>query len=142
MSTTHRRHCAIYTDGGARGNPGPAAAGGVIIADDGSTVAEISEYLGITTNNVAEYRALILVLERAIGAGFREADICIDSELIVKQLSGEYRVKDEKMIPLHQRVKNLLSQFQAATINHVGRDQNKRADKLVNAVLDARAAGA
>jgi len=139
MSTATRRHCAIYTDGGARGNPGPAAAGGVIIADDGSIVAEMSECLGITTNNVAEYRALIMALQRAIGAGFREVDICIDSELIVKQLRGEYRVKDVKMIPLHQRVRSLLSHFQAATISHVGREQNKHADKLVNAALDAQA---
>jgi ribonuclease HI len=142
MSGTARRHCAIFTDGGARGNPGPAAAGGVIIADNGTVVAKISEYLGIATNNVAEYRALILALQRALDAGFREVDVCLDSELIVKQLSGEYRVKDAKIVPLYQRVRRLLSQFGKSSIQYVPRERNKRADKLVNAALDAHMAEA
>ena len=137
MSSGTRRHCAIYTDGGARGNPGPAAAGGVIIADDGTIAAEVSEYLGIATNNVAEYRALIVTLERALEAGCSDVDVCVDSELVAKQLNGAYRIKDAKIVPLAARVRHLLRQFDAASVHHVRRDQNKRADKLVNAALDA-----
>lgn len=140
MSGTARRHCAIQTDGAARGNPGPAGAGGVITADNGTTVAKISEYLGIATNNVAEYRALILALQRALDAGFHEVGVSLDSELVVKQLSGEYRVKDAKIIPLHQRVRRLLSQFEKSSIQYVPRERNKRADKLANAAIDAHAA--
>jgi ribonuclease HI len=133
----HASHCVIYTDGGARGNPGPAAAGGVILADDGSVVAEISEYLGVATNNVAEYRALLLALQRALDAGFRQADVCMDSELIVRQLSGHYRVKDAKIIPLYAKARHLLARFDDVNITHVRREQNQLADKLVNAALDA-----
>lgn len=133
----HASHCIIYTDGGARGNPGPAAAGGVILADDGSVVAEISEYLGVATNNVAEYRALLLALERALEAGYRRADVCMDSELIVRQLSGHYRVKDAKIIPLHAKARHLLARFDDVSIAHIRREQNQHADKLVNAALDA-----
>lgn len=130
-------HCVIYTDGGARGNPGPAAAGAVIIADDGRVTAEISEYLGVATNNVAEYRALLLALRRALDDGYRRADICMDSELIVRQLSGQYRVKDAKIVPLHAKARHLLREFDETSIVHVRREQNKDADRLVNAALDA-----
>jgi len=128
----------IYTDGGARGNPGPAAAAGVIAAADGSPVAEVSEYLGVATNNVAEYRALILTLRRALDEGCRIVDVRMDSELVVRQLQGTYRVKDEKMRPLHAAAVKLLAQFERADVSHVRRDENKLADDLVNAVLDAR----
>src|SRR5215470_5900583 len=137
----HASHCVIYTDGGARGNPGPAAAGGVILADDGSVVAEISEYLGVATNNVAEYRALLLALERALASGFTRADVCMDSELIVRQLTGHYRVKDAKIIPLHAKARHLLARFDDVHITHVRREQNRHADKLVNAALDAATGG-
>jgi ribonuclease HI len=130
--------CIIYTDGGARGNPGPAAAGGVIAAADGTLVAEISEYIGVATNNVAEYRALILTLRRAIDEGCRIVDVRMDSELVVRQLEGKYRVKDAKMRPLHAAAVALLAQFERADVRHVPRGENKVADKLVNAVLDAR----
>ncbi|HEY5094590.1 MAG TPA: ribonuclease HI family protein [Candidatus Eremiobacteraceae bacterium] len=130
--------CIIYTDGGARGNPGPAAAGGVIAAADGTLVAEISEYIGVATNNVAEYRALILTLRRAIDEGCRIVDVRMDSELVVRQLEGKYRVKDAKMRPLHAAAVALLAQFERADVRHVPRVENKVADKLVNAVLDAR----
>lgn len=131
--------CEIYTDGGARGNPGPAAAGGVIIDGDGTVVAEISEYLGIATNNVAEYRALILTLERALELGCRRVQVSTDSELIVKQLTGVYRVKDAKMLPLHERARRLCDRFESFKVKYVPRTQNRHADKLVNAALDARA---
>ena len=133
-----RRHCRIFADGGARGNPGPAAAGGVILAADDSVVAEISEPLGMTTNNVAEYRALILALERALREGCRSAEVLLDSELVVRQLNGEYKVKHPNIGPLYRRVRALLSRFESAIVRHVGRDDNVRADRLVNAALDAQ----
>lgn len=133
------KRCTIFTDGGARGNPGPAAAAGVIITHDGKILAEVHEFLGVATNNVAEYRALILALERALELGCRRADIKLDSELVVRQLNGLYRVKDEKMVPLFAKVRKLLAQFDDTTIAHVRREANKHADKLVNAVLDAHA---
>jgi ribonuclease HI len=130
--------CTVYTDGGARGNPGPAAAGGVVVGADGALIAEVSEYLGVATNNVAEYRALILTLRRALDEGCRIVDIRMDSELVVRQLEGKYRVKDAKMRPLHAAAVKLLAMFERADVRHVRRDENKLADKLVNAVLDAR----
>lgn len=131
--------CKIFTDGGARGNPGPAAAGGVIVGADGAVIAEVSEYLGVATNNVAEYRALILTLQRALESDCREIEICMDSELIVRQLSGAYRVKDAKMKPLHARASSLLARFAKWRVRHIPRNENKHADELVNAVLDAHA---
>ena len=130
--------CIIYTDGGSRGNPGPAAAGGVIVGADGALIAKVSEFIGVATNNVAEYRALILTLRRALDEGCRNVDIRMDSELVVRQLEGKYRVKDTKMRPLHAAAVKLLAQFERADVHHVRRDENKLADKLVNAVLDAR----
>jgi ribonuclease HI len=131
---------AIFTDGGARGNPGPAAGAGVIIGRDGAIVAEVFDYLGVATNNVAEYRALIMTLKRAHELGCRRVDIKMDSELVVRQLKGIYKVKDEKMKPLHAEVRHLLAKFEEGTIDHIRREQNKQADRLVNAVLDAREA--
>jgi ribonuclease HI len=132
--------CTIYTDGGARGNPGPAAAAGVIIDHDGRVVEEVTDYIGVTTNNVAEYRALILSLRRALDLGCARVAVKMDSELVVKQINGSYRVKDEKMIPLHAEVRRLLARFASMSVEHVSRSANKHADKLVNAVLDAREA--
>lgn len=136
QSTTERYF--IYTDGGARGNPGPAAGAGVILDASGEIVAEVSDYLGITTNNVAEYRALIMTLRRASELSCRRIAVKMDSELVVRQLNGIYKVKDEKMKPLHAEVRRLLANFDEATIEHVRRKQNEHADRLVNAVLDAR----
>jgi ribonuclease HI len=133
-----KQTCTIFTDGGARGNPGPAAAGGVIVGADGTLIAEVSEYIGVATNNVAEYRALILTLRRALDEGCRNIAIRMDSELVVRQLEGKYRVKDAKMRPLHGAAVKLLAMFERADVRHVRRDENKLADKLVNAVLDAR----
>jgi ribonuclease HI len=130
--------CIIHTDGGARGNPGPAAAGGVVVGADGQLIAEVSEYLGVATNNVAEYRALLLTLRRALDEGCRNVEVRMDSELVVRQLEGKYRVKDAKMRPLHAAAVKLLAMFERAEVRHVRRDENKLADKLVNAVLDAR----
>lgn len=133
-----RPACTLFTDGGARGNPGPAAAGGVIIDADGNVVAEVGEYLGVATNNVAEYRALALTLRKAKDLGCDTLAIHMDSELIVKQLNGLYKVKDPKMLELHGQVRALLRQFTDWRVTHVPRARNKRADELVNGVLDAR----
>jgi ribonuclease HI len=130
--------CTIYTDGGARGNPGPAAAGAVIVSDTGLPLAEVSAFLGTTTNNVAEYRALLLALKRAKELGVTDVSVCMDSELIVRQLNGLYKVKDRKMRELNHEAHALLRHFEAWSVRHVPRSENKRADELVNAVLDAR----
>jgi ribonuclease HI len=132
--------CAIYTDGGARGNPGPAAAAGVIMVNEGKIVEELSEFLGTATNNVAEYQALAMTLRRAKELGFERVTVHMDSELIVRQLNGLYRVKDPKMLELYSQVRRLLREFSDWKAVHVPRSENKHADELVNAVLDARAA--
>lgn len=129
--------CLLYTDGGARGNPGPAAAGGVIVADDGTVLAECSEYLGIATNNVAEYCALALTLRKAKLMGCGRIVVHMDSELIVRQLNGVYKVKDAKMLELYSDVRKLLREFDDWKAVHVPRKENKRADELVNEALDA-----
>jgi ribonuclease HI len=130
--------CTIYTDGGARGNPGPAAAAAVIVSDGGEVV-ELSAFLGTATNNVAEYQALLLALQRAKELGFRRISVRMDSELIVRQLNGLYRVKDLKMRELHQRARAAFRHFEDWNVRHVPRSENKRADELVNEELDAHA---
>jgi ribonuclease HI len=134
----------VRTDGAARGNPGPAAAGAVVEAPDEHgrvrRLAEISEALGVTTNNVAEYVALVLALEEAARLGAVEVDLFLDSQLIVEQLHGRYRVRDQKLIPLHRAVMSSLSGFRRWTARHVPRAQNTAADALANAALDSGAA--
>ncbi len=128
----------IYTDGGARGNPGPAALG-VVVGDK-----EYSEYLGEMTNNQAEYRALIFALKKAkalLGgkkAGGAEIEVWMDSELIVRQLNGEYKIKEPELQPLFIQAWNLRLDFKKVNFQHVPREKNKRADRLVNLVLDER----
>ena len=126
----------VHVDGGARGNPGPAAAAAVICAPDGQPLAEHSELLGSTTNNVAEYRALLLGLERALELGADEVDVVGDSELIAKQVRGEYKVKNESMRELHREALTALGAFQRWSIRTVPRAQNADADALVNLALD------
>ena len=125
----------INTDGGARGNPGPAGIGVVFSDDSGQIIAKFKEYIGEATNNVAEYRALILALEKAANFEFKEIECRLDSELIVKQLRGEYRVKDEKMKELYKKVQELIF-FKPITFMHVSREKNKEADTLVNEAID------
>jgi len=108
----------------------------------GNTVEELSQFLGTATNNVAEYQALILGLKRALELGFGATTVHLDSELVVRQLNGAYRVKDAKMLPLHAQARSLLRRFSSADVRHVRRSDNKRADELVNVVLDAHAASA
>ncbi len=126
----------LYADGASRGNPGPAAAGGLILDKDQNPLAEISKYLGETTNNVAEYQSLIFGLEEAIKLGVSQLEVKMDSQLVVKQMLGEYRVKQAHLIPLHQKGKKLSGQFKQFSIVYIPRAQNHEADRLANLALD------
>jgi ribonuclease HI len=126
----------IFTDGGARGNPGPAGIGCVILDEKGSVVAEISKYIGETTNNQAEYQALIAGLAKAKEQGAQELEVFLDSELVVKQMNREYRVKDKDLAPLFVRVYNLTLGFKKVIFKHIRREKNELADRLVNLALD------
>jgi len=126
----------VHVDGGARGNPGPAAAGCVISAPDGELLGEHTELLGRVTNNVAEYRALLLGLAKAAELGADEVEVIGDSELIAKQVQGTYKVKHEAMRPLYLESMKALRGFERWSIRTVPRAQNARADALVNAALD------
>jgi ribonuclease HI len=129
----------IHVDGGARGNPGPAAIAAVLSSEDGDVLEEAKETIGVATNNVAEYRAVLLGLERARGLGADEVEIIGDSELIAKQIQGLYRVKHPAMRPLHQDAVAALRNFRGWSIRTVPRAQNAHADALVNQALDAAA---
>ncbi|HEX5955619.1 MAG TPA: ribonuclease HI family protein [Solirubrobacterales bacterium] len=123
-------------DGGARGNPGPAAIAAVVATPEGEVLEEIGETIGPATNNVAEYRALLLGIERAQALGAIELDLVGDSELIVRQVKGEYKVKDPTLRELHAQVRAALGGFDRWSIRHVRREQNAEADRLVNEALD------
>jgi len=127
----------VHVDGGSRGNPGPAAAGAVLSTPDGDVVDEATELLGIVSNNVAEYRALLLGLQRARKLGATEVEAVNDSELIAKQVNGQYKVKHPDMKPLHAEAITALKAFDSWTVRTVRREQNAHADALVNAALDA-----
>ena len=130
----------VHVDGGARGNPGPAAAASVISASDGEVLDEHAQLLGSATNNVAEYRALLLGLERARSLGADEVEVVGDSELIAKQLQGSYKVKNDALRALHARASAALREFDRWSVRTVPRERNARADALVNAALDAAGA--
>jgi len=125
----------IHADGASLGNPGPAAIGATIKDDRGRILASISQGIGRATNNQAEYRAVIAALERATKLGASRADIYLDSELIVNQLNGQYRVKNQSLKPLNQRVKQLQSQLEGFTITHIPRHKNSEAHKLAALAL-------
>src|SRR5262245_12964956 len=127
-----------YADGGSRGNPGPAGIGALLKDDGGTTVHTISEGIGVATNNVAEYTALIGILEKALELGYDEIEVRMDSELVVKQMMGAYKVKNEGLLPLFDQAKRLSLKFRTFRINHVRREFNKEADKLANAAMDAQ----
>ena len=127
----------VNVDGGARGNPGPAAIAAVVQGPGGEVLEERGERIGEATNNVAEYRALLLGIERAAALGASELELVGDSELIVKQMKGEYKVKDAGMRKLHAEAKHALGSFESWSIRHVRREHNAEADRLVNEVLDA-----
>lgn len=128
----------LWTDGAARGNPGPAGIGAVLETAEGRRLAEHSEYIGTATNNVAEYRALVAGLERAREAGVRELEVRADSELMIRQLNGAYRVKNAALRPLYERARELLAGFAAWQARHVPRGQNTEADRLANLGIDER----
>ncbi|MBI4050218.1 MAG: ribonuclease HI family protein [Candidatus Doudnabacteria bacterium] len=128
----------IYTDGGARGNPGPAAAGGAIYARSGKLIEKFSKYLGERTNNEAEYEAIILALEKAARQRAAQVRFYMDSELVARQLSGIYRVRERRLAELLLKVRNLETNFQKVSFTHVPREKNRVADRLVNECLDER----
>jgi probable phosphoglycerate mutase len=130
----------LFTDGGARGNPGPAAYGYVLETDDGTVLAAHAEAIGIATNNVAEYKALIAGLEKAIELAVPDVEVVSDSELMVKQMRGEYMVKNEALRELSLRAARLASAVGKVRYTAVRREQNKLADQLVNNALDEAAA--
>ncbi len=132
MNTTE---AILYTDGGARGNPGPAATGYVIF-HDGERLAEGGTYLGTATNNQAEYKAVIEGMTRAAALGIKKLTVYMDSELIVNQLQRKYKIKDAELQKLFVQAWNIMQQFVAVTFTHVPREQNKEADRLVNQTLD------
>jgi ribonuclease HI len=128
----------VHVDGGARGNPGPAAAAAVVSTPAGEVLDEAAETLGVATNNVAEYRALLLGLRRARELGASEVEVVNDSELVAKQVNGVYKVKHPDMKPLHAAARQALAAFDGWSIRSVPRAQNAAADALVNQALDAR----
>lgn len=131
------RRLLIHTDGAARGNPGPAGAGAILRdAADGSVVAEIATFLGVRTNNYAEWTAVELALEEALGQGASHVDLRLDSELVARQISGRYRVKHADLKPIHARVMGLLGRLAGYTVAHVPRELNKDADRLSNVAID------
>ena len=127
----------VHVDGGARGNPGPAAAAAVVSTPDGDVLDSANELLGVATNNVAEYRGLLLGLARAKALGATEVDVVNDSELVAKQVNGVYKVKHPDMKPLHAAAMEALSGFDRWSVRSVPRAQNAAADALVNQALDA-----
>ena len=131
----------LSTDGGSRGNPGPAAYAYVLEAEDGTVLAAHGEAIGVATNNVAEYSALVAGLEKAVEVGVSELEVISDSELMVKQMRGEYRVKNEALRDLSAQASRLAGKLGSVSYKAVRREQNKLADQLVNEALDAEAAG-
>jgi ribonuclease HI len=127
----------LFTDGGARGNPGPAAAAYVLEADDGHVLAAHGEAIGVATNNVAEYRALVAGLAKAVDVGVDELEVVSDSELLVKQMNGEYRVKSPALVELSLEAAQLARQLGRVRYRAVRRIENELADRLVNEALDA-----
>jgi ribonuclease HI len=135
------RRLVVNVDGGARGNPGPAAVGVVVQAPEGEVLEERGERIGRATNNVAEYRALLLGIARAAELGASELELVGDSELVVRQVRGEYKVKDATLRQLHAEVKRALRDFESWSIRHVRRADNAEADRLVNEALDGSGDG-
>ena len=127
----------IATDGAARGNPGPAAIGATLKDEKGNLIASISRCIGITTNNQAEYQAIIASLEKAVSLGARHVELYTDSELVAQQINGRYKVKKAVLRPLYQKVIRLTGSLEGFTIAHIPREKNTEADKLANMALDS-----
>ena len=130
-------NATLWTDGGARGNPGPAAYGYVLEAEDGTVLAAHGEAIGTATNNVAEYRALVAGLQKAAELGVDELEVVSDSELLVKQMRGEYKVKNPALRDLHDEAGRLARRLRRVAYRAVRREHNELADRLVNEALDA-----
>ena len=128
----------LYADGGSRGNPGPSAGGYVILDMDDSVLVKNGKYLGVTTNNQAEYHSLKGGLEQAIKMGCRTVHVYMDSLLVVNQMKGIYKIKNRDLWPIHQAIKELIPQFESVHFQHVPRELNKLADAAVNETLDAQ----
>lgn len=129
----------LRTDGGARGNPGPAGAGFVLESPAGEVVRSGGRFLGVATNNVAEYEALVWGMRTALAHGVRSLKVCADSELVVRQMNGQYKVKNEGLRPLYQQACGLVRRFDRVEIVHVRRADNAAADALANEAMDLRA---
>jgi mutator protein MutT len=129
----------VYSDGGSRGNPGPSAAGFVILNGRDEVIAQGGMYLGITTNNLAEYQGLLLGLEKAFELHARVIDFRLDSLLVVNQMNGIYRIKNRELWPVHERIRELLTQFDRVTFTHIRREFNQLADGMVNKILNQHA---
>ena len=129
----------LYVDGGARGNPGPAGIGARLLTADGDLVEELADYIGEATNNVAEYQALVAGLQMALDHGVRRLTVFADSELVVQQLNGQYRVKDAVLRGFHDQARRLLHEIPDVEVRHIPREQNAEADRLVNQAIDGAA---
>lgn len=136
LKSTNNR-ITIYSDGGSRGNPGPSASGYVIIDGRNEVVAQGGEYLGITTNNQAEYHGVRIGLEKALELGYRQIDFRLDSMLVVNQMNGVYKIKNRELWPINERIRELMAKFDKVTFSHVRREFNQLADGMVNRTLDA-----
>lgn len=139
VKRTSSDECVIYSDGGSRGNPGPSAAGFVILDGNEDIVEQGGEYIGITTSSQAEYHGVRLGLERAMEAGFKRIDFRVDSMLVVNQMNGIYKIKNRELWPIYERIKRLVSGFESVRFSHVRREFNQLADGMVNKTLDAHA---
>jgi len=127
----------LFTDAGARGNPGPAGIGVVLKDETGEVIGEIAQGIGVTTNNVAEYKALIAGLELAIDNGVTDIEVYMDSKLVVFQVKGEWKIKNDTLRPLAVKARRLIGRFESWSLSHVGREENSDADKLANQGMDA-----
>lgn len=135
-NNTSKDTITIFSDGGSRGNPGPSAAGYVVLDSSQQVIAQGGEYLGITTNNQAEYHGVRLGLEKAIELKYKRVDFKIDSMLVVNQMKGFYKIKNRELWPIHERIRELMTKFDKVTFNHVMREFNQLADGMVNKTLD------
>jgi ribonuclease HI len=134
---THPSRLVAHIDGGSRGNPGPAAYGALIESAEGSPVASLSEFLGRATNNCAEYQGLLAVLRYALDHGYSALEVVSDSELLVRQIQGSYKVKSPDLRPLYEEARRIIAQLRSFRIRHVLRDENREADRLANEAMDA-----
>lgn len=135
----HQDRVIIYSDGGSRGNPGPSAAGYVIMDHNQDVIDQGGEYLGVTTNNQAEYQGVRIGLEKALSLGIKRVDFRIDSMLVVNQMNGVYKIKNRELWPINERIRGLMTEFEKVTFSHVRREFNQLADGMVNRTLDEHA---